>query len=108
AVVELDALADAVRATAQDHDLVAVARRGLAFVLVGRIQVGGAGGEFAGAGVYALVDRAHLVGTAQRTDRRFVGAGQLGQTRIGEPGALERAQAPGVERVDTAGLHQLL
>lgn len=60
AVVELDALADAVGATAQDHDLVAVGRQRLALVLVGRIQIRGAGGEFGGAGIHALVDRAHL------------------------------------------------
>jgi hypothetical protein len=40
AVVELDALADAVGAAAQHHDLLARGRLGLALVLVGRIQVG--------------------------------------------------------------------
>ena len=42
AVVELDALPDAVRAAAEHDDLVARGRLRLAFVLVGRIQVGGA------------------------------------------------------------------
>jgi predicted signal transduction protein with EAL and GGDEF domain len=58
AVVELDALADAVGAAAEDDDLAAVGRR-LALVLVGRVEVGRVGGELGGAGVDALVDRAH-------------------------------------------------
>ncbi len=103
AVVELDALADAVRTAAQNHDLVAIARRRFALVLVGRVQVGGAGGELGGAGVHALVHRAHLVGAAQRAHGGFVGAGQLGQAGIGEAGALERAQTGGVQRVDAIG-----
>ncbi len=35
AVVELDALADAIRTTAEHHDLVAASRLGLALFLVG-------------------------------------------------------------------------
>src|SRR5690606_9969081 len=65
AVVELDALADAVGATAENHDLLAVARRRFALVLVGRIQVSGVGGELGGAGVHTLVDRLHTVRAAQ-------------------------------------------
>ena len=65
AIVELDALADAVGSAAQDHDLVAVGRAG--FVgglagegrLVGRVHVGGGRGELGRAGVDALVHRAH-------------------------------------------------
>ena len=41
AVVEFDALADAVGASAQNHDLSAVGDRGLVRRVVGRIVVGG-------------------------------------------------------------------
>src|SRR5690606_960367 len=50
AVVKLDALADTVRATAQYHDLVAAGRIGLALFFIGRVHVGGVGGELGGAG----------------------------------------------------------
>src|SRR5690606_35060911 len=45
AVVELDALTDAVRPAPQHHDLVATGWAGLAFFLVGGVHVGGIGGE---------------------------------------------------------------
>ena len=63
AIVELDALADAVRAAAEDDDLLALARprfaRGDAGErrLVGRVHVGGRRGELGRAGVDALEDR---------------------------------------------------
>ncbi len=62
AVVELDALADAVGPAAQDHDLLAVRGLGLALLLVGGVHVGGAGGELRRTGVDALVHRAHAHG----------------------------------------------
>ena len=49
AVIKLDALPDPVRATTEHHDLVAPGRVGFAFVFVGRVQVGGMGGELGGA-----------------------------------------------------------
>ena len=66
AIVELDALADAVRPAAEDDDLLAV--RGPRFVRrlarerrrVGRVHVGGGGGELRRAGVDALVDGQHV------------------------------------------------
>ena len=63
AIVELDALADAVRAAAQDDDLAAVGRLGLALgrphavALVAGIEVGRARFELGGAGVDALEHR---------------------------------------------------
>ena len=57
AVVELDALADAVGAAAEDHDLAPRGRVGLALVLVGRVEVRGVRLELGRAGVDALVDR---------------------------------------------------
>jgi hypothetical protein len=58
AVVELDALADAVGAAAEDDDLAAIADLGLVLALVGGVEVGGVGDELGGAGVDALVDGA--------------------------------------------------
>src|SRR5690606_40519688 len=49
AIIELDALADTVRAAAKNHDLVAVRSIGLALFLIGRVHVGGIGGELGGA-----------------------------------------------------------
>ncbi len=62
AVVELDALADAVGPAAEDDDALALAGQRLVFVLVGRVEVGRLGLELGGAGVDRLVDRhdAHL------------------------------------------------
>jgi hypothetical protein len=101
AVVELDALADAVGPAAQHHDLLAVGRLGLALVLVGRVHVGGVGGEFRGAGVHALVDRAHAQLLAQLAHGLVGGLEQLGQAAVGEALALEQAQR-GVARCEGA------
>ena len=77
AIVELDALADAVRPAAEDDDL--LARRDLRLGarlageghLVGRVHVGGGRGEFGRACVDALVDRVHAEPVAQRGDVRL-------------------------------------
>src|SRR5690606_22112617 len=104
AVVELDALADPVRAAAQHHDLVAAGRLGLALFLVGRVQVGRGGGELGGAGIYALVHRADAERAAQRAHGLLLHPDQRGQAGVGEAHALELAQAGGVERVHAPGL----
>ena len=59
AVVELDALADAVRAAAEDHDRRARHRRDLVFVLVGAVVVRRVRVELGRAGVDRLVGDAH-------------------------------------------------
>ncbi len=51
AVVELDALADAVRPAAEDHDLLAFGPLGLVFAFVGRIQIGRERLELGAAGI---------------------------------------------------------
>ena len=72
AIIELDALSDAVRAAAENDDLVFVRRPRLVGAaagkgcLVGRVHVGGRRGEFGGARVDALERRAH----AERARRR--------------------------------------
>ena len=105
AVVELDALTDAVRATAQHHDLLVAGRCGFALrggavrrSLVGRVQVCRVGGELCGTGVHALVHRAHLVCTACFTYRFFGGLEQLGQAAIREALLLEGEQRASVQR----------
>src|SRR5690606_41579422 len=59
AIVELNPLPDAVGATAKNDDLLAISGCRFAFVLVGRVHVGGFGGELGCAGIDALVHRAH-------------------------------------------------
>jgi hypothetical protein len=62
AIVELDALPDAVRAAAQDDDLLAVRRESLGVRLVGRVQVGRVCRKLCG----ARVDSAERAGHAER------------------------------------------
>ena len=65
AVIELNALPDAVRPAAQDHHFLLRRRRRLVFVLVGRIQVRRVALELGCAGVHALVDRGDTMLLAQ-------------------------------------------
>ncbi|MNU56136.1 hypothetical protein D3C71_452240 [compost metagenome] len=92
AVVEFDALADTVRAAAQHHDLLAIGGRGFALFFVRGVHVSGAGGEFGGARVDALVDRTHVQLVAQLADFGFRGVQQEGQAAVGETAALEFPQ----------------
>jgi len=91
AIVELDALADAVRAAAEHHDLPAVGGLGLALLVVRRIHVRGLGRELGSAGVDALVDRAHALGVSLCTHLFLARAQQLGQTPIGKSLGLDKA-----------------
>ena len=99
AIVELDALADAVRAAAENDDLVFVRRRRLIGGaagerrLVGRIHVGGRRGEFGGAGVDALEHRAHAERAAARGDLVGREPGQPAEPRIGKAHALSAGAA---------------
>jgi len=91
AVVELDALADAVRPAAQHHDLLGVGRMRLALFLVGRIHVGGLRGKLGRAGVDPLVYRVQRQLGAARTHCVLVRSQQPGQSAVGETGAFELA-----------------
>ena len=77
AIIELDALADAVGAAAQDDDLFAVARIGFAVhlaaqrLLVSRVHIGRGRREFRGAGIDALIDREHAEALALRPSLRL-------------------------------------
>ncbi len=108
AVVELDALADAVRTAAEDHDLLAARRVGLALFLIGRIHVGGVGGELGGAGIDALVDRQYLQLVAMAAQVLLGDAEQLGQARVGEALALELVHQLAIDGGQAEGLDLLL
>ena len=88
AVVELDALADAVGAAAQDHDLVAGGPAGLVFPLVGGVKIGGIGLELGGAGVHQLVDRIDAVLPAHQGQVVLIAAPEVGELPVGEAALL--------------------
>ncbi len=103
-IVELDALADPVRAAAEDDHLGAVPRGYLGLGVVGRVQVGRARGELRCAGVHRVVHRPHAQVLAQRPDPGLGRPPDLGDLRVGEPRALGGAehvsgQRPGLRRV---------
>ena len=98
AIIELDALADAVRPAAQDHDLFLVGGRSLVRErarerrLIGRIHIGRGGGEFGSAGVDPLEYRTHVerVALLRHLGRRH--AGELGKARVGKSHRLQPPQ----------------
>ena len=92
AVIEFDALADPVRATAQHHDLFLVGWIRLALFLVGRVHVGGLGRKFGGAGIDPLVDRTDIERMALLAHCLVGGLQQLGQPAIGKTLLLEFVQ----------------
>jgi hypothetical protein len=92
AVVELDALADAVRTTTQHHDLLVARRQCLALVLIGGVKVRRGSRKLGSTGIDPLVDRADTGGMAVQTHRGFIGTEQLGQTPVSKALALELAQ----------------
>ena len=101
AIVELDPLADAVRAAAKDDDLPGLGGAGFAFhvahrrVFVGGIHVGGLRLELGGAGVDALEDGGDAEAGASAADLGFVAAGELGEAGVGEAHHLQLAQGIG-------------
>ena len=77
AVVELDTLPDAIRATTEHHDLLFVARMRLALFLVGRIHIGRTRGKLSRAGVNPLIDRSDSQKMAPSADISFADFKQL-------------------------------
>ena len=102
AVVELDALADPVRAAAEDDDLFLVALAGLVLVAVGRVKVGRVGLELRGAGVDQAVGRDQPGGFAFGADFVLVDAAGKGDLAVGETKAL------GVFQVERGEVHALV
>ena len=95
AVIELDALADAVRAATEDDDLFLFLGLGFALLFIRGVHISRGRGELGGAGIHALVHRSHLGGVAPLAHLLFGDAEQLRQTTVGETLALPRAQAVG-------------
>ncbi len=104
AVVEFDALADAVRAAAEDHDLLAVGRVGLALFIVGRVHIGRVGGELGRAGVDPLVHRADAQRVAALAHLLVGAVHQEGQAAVREALLLELVQGRLVDRLELLGV----
>ena len=102
AIVEFDALADPVGSAAENDHLVLVGRR--AFIgevtgergFIGRIHVGGGGGEFRGTGIDALEHRANAERMTLGRDLGFGGVGEHGEPGVGKSHRLQAAHAEGV------------
>ena len=108
AVVELDALADAVGAAPQDQHLAAGFRLHLRFgwhqlkpavggealnrPLVAGVVVRRAGGKFGGAGVHRFEQGIHPEGLAMAAHREFIAAGGPGDLAVREAQLLELQQ----------------
>ena len=99
AVVELDALPDAVRPTAEHDDLPLVGRLRFALLLVGRVHVRGGGAKLRRARIDSLVDRVQPEAGAMCPNHVLVGTEQRRDPRIGEALALETAQRFEIEPV---------
>ncbi len=85
AVIELDALADAVRPAAEDHHLLLVARTHLVIAaVVGRIIIRRVGLELGGAGIHEPIARHEAELLALGADVVFGLAGQMGDLPVGE------------------------
>ena len=96
-VVELDALADAVRARADDDDLRALRRRDLGLEVVARVVVRRERRELPRARVDRLVDGAHAEGM---TDAAHLGLGDAAQLRdlgVAEAVLLRDAEGRGIQ-----------
>src|SRR5262245_22711581 len=107
-VVEFYALPDAVRAGAEDHDLLAVARGGFAFALVGRIEIWSVGLELGAAGVHAFVNRDDAFGLAAGADLVFVAFDQVGDPGVGKAHPLRSTQPPRRKRTQSLLSQRLL
>ena len=77
AVIEFNALADAIGSSPQHHDLVPGRRCSLAFFLIGGIHIGGSSSKFGGAGIDAFVDRPHTEGVTRPLYFDFLDTEQL-------------------------------
>ncbi len=96
--VELDALADAVGAAAEDHGLGAPGGRGVAAALVVGVEIGCGGGELAGAGVHLVVAGAQRPLLAAGADVALPGAAQAGEGGVAQAVLLGPVEQFGRER----------
>ena len=85
AIIELDALPDAIGARAKDHDLWPIRWTHLAVVFPGRIVIRGFRCEFGTAGVDRLERRLDALSFTRCTDVGLRRRPQIGELTIGEP-----------------------
>src|SRR5262249_13648818 len=95
AVIELNALADAVGSAAEDHDLLAIDRAGLAFALVAGIEVRGEALKLGGAGIDAIEYRTHSQTLALFANGHLVSFPVARQLHVGDTITLGLAQVRG-------------
>ena len=95
AIIELDALADAIRTAAENHDSGFGAASRFVFVTVGRVVIRCIGLEFGGAGIDQSVGGHDAEAGAQRADFWFGCGGEVGQLAVGEAEAFGGAHATG-------------
>ena len=103
AVVELDALPDAVRAATEDHHLLLGGRTDLGLVAVGRVEIRRERFELRGAGVDEAEDRLDAGGVTLRVDGGRRDTSRVGDLAIGEAGFLGLAKQVGADGL-TGGL----
>ena len=109
AVVELDALADAVRACAEDHRALLGLRRDLALAgVVGLVVVGRLARRFCRAGVDRLERGDDAERLAVGAHGKLVGAGQVRDLHVGEAEALSAAHVLLVEFLKRVSRKRLL
>src|SRR5690606_7272618 len=100
AIVELDALPDAVRPAAENDDLVAIRRIRLAVLFVCRVEIRGCRRELRRAAVHSLEYRPDAVLVARLAHDRLADAEQRPDAAVAEALALQRAQPLGLQRVE--------
>ena len=105
AIVELDALADAVGAAAQDDDFLARSRRRLVFLLVGRVEIRRMGLEFRSAGIHLLVDGPDAEAVSRSAHRSLVRALSSGDVQVAEAVLLQKPESERIiEQIGRCGV----
>ena len=92
AIIEFDALTDAVRATTENHDFFVVGRARFAFFVIARIHVCGGSGEFGRTGIDAFVHRTNIERVTSGADLSLFSLQEVRQSAIRETLTLDFAQ----------------
>ncbi|OPY11762.1 MAG: hypothetical protein A4E70_02223 [Syntrophus sp. PtaU1.Bin005] len=82
AVIEFDALPDAIGAAADDQDLAFIRGPRLRLFLISRVIIGGIGFEFGGAGIDELIDGQQIFGKSPGADFTFRNTPELPQPAV--------------------------